>query len=198
MRMEPSRPPMRPRFFELYDDVYVPRRWHLTGPVDSQGQEPDDVWQFTGGHPVKDPGRLRMVYDVRGRPLDYSHGRLNVPIVHARVAEVFTQLAPRDVQLLPVEVEDQSDPFFILVVTRIIRCIDEKASGIRRWTPEDGLPEKVGQYKSVESLHIDKARVGDARIFRPEDWEVVIIVSHQIKAALEHIKATGVKFGAEL
>lgn len=195
---EPSRPPMRPRFFKLYDDVYAPRRWHLAGPFDAQGLEPEDVWQFTGGHPVKDPGRLYMRYHVRGRPLDYSHGGLSVPIVHARVAEVFTRFAPQDVQFLPVEIERQSEPYFILVVTRLIPCIDEKASKIERWTMEAGIPEKVGQYSSVWHMRIDKARVGDARVFRPEGWEVAIIVSHHIKAALEHIQATGVKFVAEV
>ncbi|MFP2934744.1 imm11 family protein [Pyxidicoccus sp. 3LG] len=182
------------RFFELFDDVYVPSRWHLTGPVDAQGQELDDPWQFTGGHSVEKPGQLWMKYDVPGSPLDYSHGGLNVPIVHARVAKVFTELAPQDVQLIPVQVEDQTDPYFILVVTRLVRCIDEETSRIRRWTPEDGLPEKVGQYKSIENLHVDKARVGDARVFRPEGWKVDIIVSEELKEALERIRATGVTF----
>ncbi|HZI16887.1 MAG TPA: DUF1629 domain-containing protein [Myxococcus sp.] len=182
------------RFFRLFDDVYVPRRWHLTGPFDAQGQEPDDVWQFTGGHPVKELGPLWMRYDVRGRPLDYSHGGLNIPIVHARVAEVFTALSPQDVQLLPVQVEKREEPYFILVVTQLIHCIDESASRIDRWTPADGIPEKVGQYASVSNLHLDRSRVGDAHVFRPKDWRVLLIISEEIKEALERIRATGVKF----
>lgn len=182
------------RFFKLYDDVYAPERWTLKGPVDAGGQEPDDVWQFTGGHPVKDPGQLYMHYDVPGQPLDYSHGGLDVPIVHARVAKVFAEQAPRDVQLIPVEVEGQSDPYFILVITRLVRCIDEEASRVRRWTPEDGIPWKVGQYRSIEDLYIDKTQVGDVQVFRPEGWEVVIIVSENLKDALERSQATGMTF----
>jgi hypothetical protein len=182
------------RFFELHDDVYAQERWHLKVPVDSQGNEVNDPWQFTRGRPIKEPGRLRVPYDVPGRPLDYSHGNLNIPLVNARVANLFTELAPQDVQLLPVEVEEQPDPYFILVATRSIRCIDEAASTIRRWTPEDGVPEVVGEYMSVRDLHIDKARVGDARVFRPEGWEVVLTVSEEIKVALERIQATGVSF----
>jgi hypothetical protein len=185
---------MSRRLFRLYDDVYAPGRWALMGPVNAEGNEPDDVWQFTGGHPVKDPGPLFMKYDVPGRPLDYSHGGLGVPIVHARVAEVFTRLAPQDTQLLPVHVEEQTDPYFILVVTRLIRCIDEKASQIDYWTPEDGVPEKVGQYSSVQYLHIDRSRVGDERIFRLQGWEPVIIVSEEFKDALERSQATGMTF----
>jgi hypothetical protein len=185
---------MHRRLFKLYDDVYAPGRWHLTGPVDAEGQEPDDSWQFTGGHPVKAPGPLWMKYDVPGKPLDYSHGGLDIPIVHARVAEVFTRIAPQDVQLLPVHVEEQTDPYFILVVTRLVHCIDEKASRIERWTPEDGVPEKVGQYSSVRDLHIDRSRVGNVHVFRPEGWEVVILVSEELKDALQHSQATGMTF----
>ncbi|MCP3137273.1 imm11 family protein [Pyxidicoccus xibeiensis] len=185
---------MSRRFFELFDDVSFPGRWELDGPVDDKGQEPDDVWQFTAGRPVSNPGRLRMVYDIPGAPLDYAHGGVNVPVVHARVAKVFSELAPQDVQLIPVEIEGETDPYFILVVTRLVRCIDEVASRARLWTPEDGLPEKVGQYKSIENLHLDKTQIGDVRVFRPEGWRVDIIVSEEIKDALERIQATGVTF----
>lgn len=186
---------MSRRFFKLHDDVYAPERWQLKGPFDAMGQEPDDVWQFTSGHPVTAPGPLFMKYDIPGEPLDYSHGGVAVPIVHSRLAEVFAERAPQDVQLLPVDVEGQSDSYFILVVTRRVRCIDEEASRVRRWKPEDGVAWKVGQYRSIEDLHIDKTLVGaDVQIFRPEDWEVVILVSEELKDALEHSQATGMTF----
>jgi hypothetical protein len=182
------------RFFRLLDDVYVPKRWHLGSPLDAQGREIDDFGHLTQGHAVQDPGRLHMACTVRGRPLDYSLGGLNVPILHPRVAQVFTELAPSDVQLLPVEIARQSEPYSILVVTRRIQCIDEQASGIERWTTEDDRPEMVGQYRFVSTLRLDSSRIGDARVFRPEDWEVVIVISEEIKEALERIRATGVKF----
>ncbi|MFP2933586.1 imm11 family protein [Pyxidicoccus sp. 3LG] len=186
------------RFFRLFDDVYFPGRWHLGSPIDAQGKEVDDFGYFNHGHAVKEPGRLWMPCRVPGRPLDYSLGGLNVPVVHARVAEVFTQLAPNDVQFLPVQIEHQHDPYFILVVTRLIQCIDEKASTIERWAPEDGIPELVGKYSFVEDLRIDKSRVGDAQVFRPEGWAIYIIISEQLKDALEGIQATGVKILEEV
>lgn len=186
------------RFFRLFDDVYLPGRWHLTSPLDDDGKEVDDFGYFTQGHAVKDPGPLWILQDVPGRPLDYSLAGLNVPILHARVAEVFATLAPGDVQLLPVKIEGQSEPYFILVATRLIRCIDERASKIERWEAEDGVPEMVGRYSSVDDMHIDKSRVGDAQVFRPEGWENFLIVSQEIRSALEHIQATGVKFVAEV
>jgi hypothetical protein len=65
---------------------------------------------------------------------------------------------------------------------------------VQRWTPEDGLPEKVGQYYAVDDLRIDKAKVGEARVLRPEGWAGTLIVSEDIKVALERLGATGVRF----
>jgi hypothetical protein len=80
------------------------------------------------------------------------------------------------------------------VATRLIRCIDEQASKVQFWTPEDGVPEKVGQYWAVDDLHIDKAKVGNAKVFRPEGWEVALIVSGELKDAMEAMGATGTRF----
>jgi hypothetical protein len=182
------------RFFDLFDDVYAPGRWHLGSPIDATGKEVDDFGFFTQGHGVKDPGPLRIPCTEPGTPLDYSIGGLNVPIVHARVAEVFTRLAPHAVQLLPVEIEGQTEPYFILVVTRVVRCIDETVSEIVRWTEEDGIPDMVGVSRSVRNLHIDKSRAGNEHLFRLQDWEVGILVSEPLKDALERSRATGLTF----
>nr|BDT32984.1 hypothetical protein MFMH1_26530 [Myxococcus sp. MH1] len=56
------------------------------------------------------------------------------------------------------------------------------------------MPEKVGHYASVRDLRIDKSKVGTARVFRPEGWTGALIVSEDLKLALEHVNATGVKF----
>lgn len=186
------------RFFELFDDVYVPGRWHLGSPLDDDGNEVDDFGHFTQGHAVEDPGPLWILQDVPGRPLDYSLAGLNVPVLHARVADVFASLAPEAVQLFPVRIEHQPEPYFILVATRRIRCIDEQASRITRWAPENGVPDMVGEYLSIRNLHLDKRRVGAAHVFRPEGWEVDLIVSQEIRSALEHLRATGVKFLSEV
>ncbi|HVG61429.1 MAG TPA: DUF1629 domain-containing protein [Hyalangium sp.] len=181
------------RFFELYDDVYVPRRWHLRAPVDSHGRTVDDG-QFTDGRSLSIEGRLCIPVEVAGRPLDFSEAGIKIPVIHVKVASVFSELAPNDVQLFPVHIKGQPEQYLLLVATRLIRCIDERASKVQRWTPEDGRPDKVGQYYAVDHLHVEKTKVGSARVFRPEGWEIALIVSEEIKEALERIGATGVKF----
>lgn len=185
---------MHHRFFELYDDVGIPGRWHLTNPVDSQGREVEDPWQFTEGRSVTVQDRLRIPIEVPGRALDFTLAGLSVPVVHVRVASLFTELASQDVQILPVELDGRPEQFCILVATRLIACIDEKASRVQFWRPEDGLPEKVGQYSSVRDLHIDPTKVGSARVFRARGWPGPLIVSEDIKQGLERLGVSGVKF----
>ncbi len=184
---------MPQRFFRLSDDMSIPQRWHLDTPTDGHGLPVED-WDFRCGLPVRIQGRLKVPIEVAGRALDFSEAGVKIPVIHVRGAAVFSELAPDDVQLIPVDIEGQPEQYLILVATRLIRCIDEKASRIQRWTPEDGLPDMVGQYASVRDLRIDKALVGPAKVFRPEGWEGSLIVSGDIKEALERIAASGTKF----
>jgi hypothetical protein len=184
---------MSQRFFDLADDVYVPRRWHLDTPIDRQGRKVFD-WDFKRGTPVHVEGRLKIPIEIAGRPLDFSEAGISIPVVHVKVASMLAERAPSDVQLIPADIEGQPDQYLVLVATRLIRCIDEAASEVSFWTPEHGVPDKVGQYMGVDRLRIDKVKVGNAKVFRPEGWEVVLIISEEIKDALERMGATGTRF----
>ena len=184
------------RYFRLSDDVYVSGRWHLDDPADPPGSEFDLLWRFGTGFPVDIEGRPRIPIDIPGRPLDFTETPVGgVPVVHATVAALFAKLAPKDTQLIPVDVDEQPDELFILNVTRVVKCIDDKASDeVQYWKPEDGRPEKTGNYRSVIGMRIDTSKVGDAKVFRPRGWMVALLVSEEIKVALEHIGAIGARF----
>lgn len=184
---------MAQRFFDLADDVYVPRRWHLDTPIDSQGHSVHD-WDFKRGTPVHVEGRLKIPIETAGKPLDFTEAGIRIPVVHVKVASMLAEKARGDVQLISADIEGYPDQYLVLVVTRLIRCIDEHASRILLWTAEDGEPERVGQYRDVRDMRIDKAKVGNAQVFRPEGWEVALIVSEEIKDALDRMGATGTRF----
>ncbi|NTX54680.1 hypothetical protein FJV41_11625 [Myxococcus llanfairpwllgwyngyllgogerychwyrndrobwllllantysiliogogogochensis] len=185
---------MPKRYFRLTDDVAVPGRWHLRSPTDSSGQEVDP-WRFTNGTPIPEPGRLQLPVARAGKALDFTLTGLAIPVVHIRVASVFLELAPSAVQVFPVEIEGQPDQYCILVATQTIQCIDDKASReVELWLPEDGRPEKTGEYRDVDGLRINIAKVDDAHVFRTWGWTVALIVSDTIKEALERGGATGVSF----
>ncbi|MBZ4416564.1 hypothetical protein [Myxococcus sp. RHSTA-1-4] len=146
---------MPKRFFKLTDDVYLSGRWELGHPLDQEGQKLDDPWQFRIGQRAHPEERIRIPIKISGRPLDYSHAAFSIPIVHARVAPIFTEVAPDDVQLIPVEIDSQPAQHFILNDIRLVKCIDDAAcEEVRYWAPEDGMPEKVGTYSSVSGMRI--------------------------------------------
>jgi hypothetical protein len=184
---------MAKRFFDLADDVYVPHRWHLASPIDRQGRKVQD-WDFKRGTPVQGEDRLKIPVKIAGNPLDFSEAGLRVPVVHVKVASLLAERAPGDVQLIPADIEGQPDQYLVLVATRLIRCIDEAASEVSFWKPEHGVPEKVGHYMGVDRMRIDKTKVADVKVFRPEGWSSALLVSEEIKDALERMGATGTRF----
>jgi hypothetical protein len=186
---------MTRRYFDLSDDMTIEGRWLLGTPTDAQGRKVDDPWMFYRGQCLPDVGRLKLPIKVPGKALDFSLAAFAAPVVHARVAAILSELAPDEVQTLPVAIEGQPEPFFILVATKLIQCIDERASRhVRRWLPEDGRPEKLGKFRDVRGMRIDPAQVGEAKVFRPQGWAIVLIVRDDLKDALERMGASGPLF----
>ncbi|GHG91531.1 DUF1629 domain-containing protein [Comamonas sp. JC664] len=188
---------MERRFFALGVDVYVKGRWYLSDPTDSAGNEVDDIWRFTEGRPIELRERLRIPIFRPGEPLDIEFaGAGGTPIVSERVASVFRELAPDDVQLFPVDVDGESNAYFLLNATRTIRCIDAAACReVQFFTADEELhAHRAGEYRSVIGLRIDKSKVGDTRVFRTWGWHLPIIVDEEIKDAFEANGIFGGKF----
>lgn len=186
---------MAQRYFELKDDMSSPGRWLLRNPRDEQGKEVR-TRQFMSGEPTLHDGRLRVPVYHPGTPLDFTRVDTGaIPVVTEKVAHALTSVAPDDVQLFPVEVESRPEAYFLVNVTRLIKCIDDEASTeVLYWQPEDGYPDKVGQYRDVYGMRIDPSKVAGAKVFRPWGWRVALIVAKDVKQALERTGATGFDF----
>jgi hypothetical protein len=182
------------RYFKLMDDRRSRDRWHLGVPVDEQGEELEP-WQFDEGRVLELGGMPSFPLDVPGRPLDFCWAAFSIPVVNERFVRLFERLQVREVQFIPARVQTHPEPCFILNPLRIIRCIDDaRCEEVRYFKPEDGQPEKVGEYRVVAGLRIDPTKVGDARIFRPWGWTVALIISEDLKQALEREGITGTRF----
>jgi hypothetical protein len=183
------------RYYELDDDMITPGRWHLGDPVDGDGREVDP-WQFDEGRRLPDQGLIRFQLRVPGKPLDFSLDTLAIAVVHQRVVKLFERLGTQpDVQFVPVEVEGQQEPWFVLNALHLIPCIDNaRSTEVQFWKPEDERPDKLGQYRSVFGMRIDSAKVGNAQVFRTWGWSVALIVSERIKQAMEAEGISGTKF----
>ncbi|PTL85107.1 hypothetical protein DAT35_05740 [Vitiosangium sp. GDMCC 1.1324] len=162
--------------------------------MDVDGQEVDP-WQFFKGKLLELECVPRFLSDIPGHSLDYCWAAFAIPVVHGRVVQLFERLGVQDVQFIPVQVEGHQGPYFILNALRIIRCIDDARS--RRaeyWEPKDEQPEKMGEYRVVSGMRIDPSKVGDARIFRTWGWTVALVISEDIKQAMEAEGITGTRF----
>jgi hypothetical protein len=183
------------RYFQLRDDMRVVRRWVLGEPHDEHGQELDP-WQFEQGRVLDLRGTLHFRQYHPGDAVDFSTAGVATPVVHGRVASLFARLGLLEqVQLFPARIEGQDSPYFVLNVLRVIRCIDDaRCKEVRYYEPEDGQPEKVGEYRNVVGMRIDPELVGDAHVFRPWGWPVALIVSERLEQAMEEEKVSGVRF----
>jgi hypothetical protein len=183
------------RYYELFDNMRVPGRWILRMPVDAQN-EWIDTWQFKEGRVLNLEGPIRFPVKPAGTALEFTLAAVGVPVVHRRVVALFERLGlQEEVQFIPAQVEGQPEPWFILNALHVIRCVDEaRSEEVLYWRLEDGQPERVGEYRKVSGLKVDPAKIGDAHIFRPWGWLVVLIVSERVKQALEDEGVTGIQF----
>lgn len=146
------------------------------------------------GIPLNDSGPLTGRVSHAGRVLDFSLTSFSVPVVTARLAEAVSKIAGADVQCLPVGIAGQSGMMVINTV-RVIRCLDERRSEFIKWTKDDYRADLAGQYRQVTKLVLDPTSVPvNAHCFRVEGWLVALIVSEEVKEAMESVGCMGAKF----
>ncbi|ATB40027.1 hypothetical protein CYFUS_005475 [Cystobacter fuscus] len=183
-----------PRYFELEDDMRIEGRWHLRHPLDEHGQK-INPWRFTKSQWLEPQGTIRFPVKPDGLTLDFTVDAFGTPVVHGRMVQLFERLGIQEVQFLPAQIEGHMGPFFILNTLRTIRCIDDaRCEEVQYWKPEDGQPEKVGRYRVVAGMRIDPLKVGDARIFRTWGFSLGLIISEDLKQAMEAEGLTGTRF----
>jgi hypothetical protein len=180
---------MMRRFFQLRDEVFA-GRWHLGEVTSSDGTEP----RLRAGIPLRDAGTLAAPVTHPGRVLDYSLTSFAVPIASKAVARAVSAIAGADVQCIPVAIAGQSG-MHVLNAVRVISCLDQARSEFLKWTEQDIRADLAGQYKQVTKLIIDPSAIpSDAHFFRIEGWLVALIVSEEVKEAMERAGCLGAKF----
>ncbi|WP_434383728.1 imm11 family protein [Melittangium boletus] len=186
---------MSTRYFRLNEDMSGPDRWVLHDTLDAQGRKVGPRL-YLNDSPIRFDGPLRVPLLHPGHPLDFSLADAgDFPVVTERVATTLAELAPNDVRLYPAEVDSRPEPYFLVQVVRLVKCIDEAASEeVRYGEPEDDLPDPLGYYLSVYGMRIDPFKVGDARVFRPWGYPAALLVAEDVKDALERTGATGLDF----
>ncbi len=180
-------------YYQLVDDESIQNRWYLDETISTSSKL--SVWDITTGTRVLKETQVDFNIQHNGIPLDFTLTAFEVPVVDEKVAAIFKATNPENVQLLPALIEGKSSGYKVLNITKLIDCVDEKKSVFDRWTNADGRPDKVGQYKTMIDLKLDKSKINpNDHCFRVLHWEVAIIVSDYIKMKIEDIDAIGAKF----
>ena len=119
---------------------------------------------------------------------------LAIPIVRPKLADVIAEVVgPSAVERFEAEVEGNTARFEVINVLTALSCADEKRSEILYSTADDE-PNMAGRYKMVSKLVLDGTQVGEADLFRLEEYKVMLLCSDVLKGRLEKGGFKGVRF----
>ncbi|WP_199727780.1 imm11 family protein [Corallococcus sp. CA049B] len=169
-------------------------QWIIETPTRGSGEAFDEPWMFADGRVLDEPGGMKALIATPGKRRAFVFSVIErAPIVSPAIADVFRALAPDDVQLFPVTVEGEADPFFVVNATQVIDCIDEaRCREVHR--EDDASPDHEGEYRWIYGLRIDPSKTEGAHVFRLKKFKTAFIVSEDIKNALEGVGNLGVSF----
>jgi hypothetical protein len=184
------------KYFELMDDVYVPKRWHLGGLLgDCYG------WEFVlpPRIPLDSPLRSRSYeaeLQVEGVPIDYTTtSATSIPILSNRAMKQIEGMAQFDVFPISIQGWEQKNTHHMVHVWDMVDCFDEERSEFKIIQKDDKVrPDLAGDYTSVTKLIIDPKRTEGKHIFRIARLELRLIVSEEIKRRFEAAGVTGTSF----
>lgn len=172
-----------------YIATYDPRiadQWHLAAPRDAHGNEIRG-YQFRLGRPYAGPQPVKVPIYRDGRPLEVSIGAEKMVVVSQQAMQVIEPLAAGECEFFAVTIPRMSLLWYILNACTLVECFDEARS---RFTPGSGDE----RYSIVTRLMLDPDRIRGHQLFRVKGWDVDLIVSDTVKAAIEGIPNHGVLF----
>jgi len=177
------------RYYKLFCDRYVPGRWYIKDPLDANG-EFGMPSEFLQDGPLRIEREPFLPVSHPGLALDFTEAGVGIMVISQRLRSLYERLGlQNDCQFIPCHVDGKTERYFIFQPLRIIKCIDEARCRAVAFD-SDGS----GRYSNVRGLKIDPTKVGDANIFRPWGWTVVLIISERVKLAMEEEGITGAKF----
>src|SRR5262249_18421062 len=179
----------------LTDDSMFGDRWFLNDPRTEHGDE-IDAREFAKGKAYHGARPTTVPIYQEGRRVEFSLGSFDMPVVSERIARLIETNAASEVECFPIMVASSIPGYEILNAVCREACVDEQRSLVTRWQPGDFRPDRIGKYRMVSNVTSDPSRTHDRHIFRVEDFEIALIVSEEIRVALEKIGSLGVVFRA--
>jgi hypothetical protein len=180
-------------FYRLVADPRAATRWYLKSPVDAAGNELDPRI-FTQGVRVGPQPQLTLPLRRRGDEVDFNFCDFDMVVVPSVLSAQLDAFVGSAIQRIPVTIEGQSEGFEILNVCDLVQCVDESRSLLTKWTADDSRPERIGQFRMIAKLKIDRTAASGHHIFRVAGWPIALIVSEDVKKLLESRRVSGLEY----
>ncbi len=178
-------------FYRLSSDIAIHGIWFLAEIRDEDGKEVLGI-NFSTAIPYFESKKLTVFQSTKGQGPDFSMTAWGVPIVSQAFADVVESMALTSIQLLPVEVDGAGDGFYILNVISKVACVDYEKTIVQRYTPDIDPPERVGKIHPLYNITINPELASGNHIFRLEEWDIILIISDELKETLEQQNLTGI------
>ena len=177
------------KYYELFDELAIPDRWHLGELLSVDDREP----HLTAGVRYGG-GPLRAVVSSGSVELDFCLTSFAVPVARSSVAAAIERLAGEDVERIALRIPGRTG-FEALNVLRVVECLDERRSDFIKWTAHDHRADLAGQYRQVTNLRVSVESIPEsAHIFRIGGWKIAIVVSEALKSEIERAGSHGATF----
>ncbi len=181
------------QYFRLQSKMEIKGAWYLNDIVDEQGQE-ILASHFNQGKVFDSAKQLTVLLNVVGNPVDFRLTTFASPIVSNAFADIVESFDPQAIQRIPVTVAPSTTGYEILNILTMLKCLDYEHTKIEYYTDKDSIPELVGQIEAIWNITIKPEIAEGHHIFRLAEWWVIIVVSEDLKRALEEKGFTGMKF----
>lgn len=181
------------QYYQLVDDQNLANRWFLKGPVDQHGNRiKGEVFRVAQHVEVETP----LVIPIRrpGDRLDWTFADFDMPVLSKSTAGVLSEILGSKSHMYEAHVEGCDEAYYIFNARSCVSCVDEMKSEFIKWTPEDGIPSKVGQYRQISRLIVEPNQIHGENIFRVKGWRIALIASEVVKERFEQLNVTGISY----
>ncbi len=162
------------------------------------------LWRLEEGRPLRESewDAEAVAYWAEDAPLtDLPFTVPDFVLLSPRLKELLESLGlGPEVQFLPIRVIGEKSGrevgvYYVANFLRRIPCLDLEHSIYGRYGdhPEDFrvFPEKIGQIRHVLKAVLRQEAIGDAWLFRVDEWEYIVVIHEEVKRAMEEAEITG-------
>ncbi|MEP7377911.1 MAG: DUF1629 domain-containing protein [Chitinophagaceae bacterium] len=181
---------MSKKYFKIEDDLEADNRWML-GNLNL----PENIaWDDIEAKSLVDIVDWTIEIFVPGDPLDVTV--IDFGLLMA--TKQFIDLLPsNEIEYNEIKVKNfkSHNRYFLISVKNSIDCVDKKKSRYKIWEANNEVrPDLAGQYEYFTQLRVDPKKIYPYSICLVKGYEVVRLISEEIRDKFEMLKLKGIKF----